>query len=151
MANQEAEFVVLVSAPIQDLSTPRPDILSRLPALPRNLRRTDKTITKLFKTVHIKRAISRKTLGFRPFRPAEKKFAETLSTHARPLLESSGPLPPEIERNRTDSNAPAFSPAEQGWTRLTKPDHPEHAISSNTLKIAPRRPRKKIAPDHLTA
>jgi hypothetical protein len=64
---------------------PRPALAQRSLFHPQVCRSTAKTTPKLTKTIHPDLAISRKTLGGRPIRPAAEKIPATLSTlEARP-------------------------------------------------------------------
>ena len=75
---------------------------TRLPVLRRNLSKTDKTSTKMIKTAHPKRAISRKTLHLSASAAAEKKS----SRPRRPTPGPRSPAPLEIEQIRKGSNTP---------------------------------------------
>ena len=127
-----------------------------LPNCPRHAPQTDKTTPKLTKTVHPKRTISRKTLGFLRIWPDQENFAEKLSTRSpeHPNASAGPPRSAMImpERNRTESNRserPDLNRAEPGWPRLNKPDHPEHAIPRKTLEIASRTPQRKNSAEQL--
>lgn len=84
--------------------------------------------------------------------PRAADTAPAIPGHPRPSPDctlQNRPESPRIEQIRTRSNPAAFSPTEQGWTGLNKPEHPEHTITRKTLEIAPREPPKKSWAEHL--
>ena len=148
--------VAAVFTPFRPANQTRLESPTHLPNRPRHAPQTDKTTPKLTKTVHPKRTISRKTLGFLRIRPDQENFAEKLSTRSpeHPNATAERPHSAMImpERNRTESNRteqPDLNRAEPGWSRLNKPDHPERPIPRKTLEIVSRTPKRKNSAEQL--
>ena len=106
------------------------------------------------KTNHSQPLFPRKTLGFRPIRPAEKKHLQPPSADSpkRSRRRSNHAL--AVEPRRTEPNTPeqlhqpkhALRPTRlvQNCPKLFKIVHPQSSIPSETLEILPVWPRRTI-------
>ena len=124
----------------QPLNPPRRKISTYHPNHNRNLPQTDKTTTKLNKTIHPKRPIPHKTLGFRPIQPATKNFRR------QPIHPPHFPSPPlaggdAVGRGGVSPNHNRNSPqTDKTTTKLNKTIHPKHPIPHKTLGFRRIRP-----------
>ncbi len=99
------------------------------------------------KTNHPQPLIPRKTLGFRPIRPSEKispttvrRPTKTLPPTFEPRARSRTPSN-RSERARTVSPVKTCSQTDKTSPKLSKTDHPQSPIPSETLEILPVWPR----------
>jgi hypothetical protein len=110
---------------------------------------TEKTTPKLSQTYPPDCTISSKTLGIILFPRPEKILSAQPNVAAerpRPDLPAHGPI--RTQSNRIEQTS--LNGAEQGWTRLTDPDRPEHAITRKTLEIVPFPRARKNSTEHRT-
>ena len=111
------------------------------PLLAQNLHSTANTTPESSKTIHLRRTISRKTLGFYPIPLVKRIFP--------PDCPSNPPRPVRCPPQRSARRSAGLNWVEPGWIALNEPERPEHAIARKTLEFAPRAAQGRISPEHL--